>query len=1038
MKLQWTRVLIVLMAIVLVAACAFAQSGQGSVEGTVTDSSGAVVPSAALKLTNEATGLSFTTASNETGYFRFPVVPVGTYDLTAESKSFAPYTQKGFPVTVGGKVNLPISLSLASQKESVEVTGEAPVVETTRTNVASAVSARSVSELPVNGRNFLDFTLLTPGVVRDVRGGDLSFAGQRGTLNSLTIDGTDNNNTFFGQTLGRTGSGRAPYQFSEDAVQEFQVNTNGYSAELGRAGGAIINVVTKSGTNKFHGTAFEFFRDRGMNANDPIYSLNRAFAVSQGRPVPLKAGYHFNQFGGNIGGPVIKDKLFFFFDYDGQRNNVGNVVALTLPASSNPATFDQYQSAAYSYLTARANSYPTTFNQNVYLGKMDWIINAKNQASFRYNAQRFVGGALENSGASGSTGVPSTSSFEHTGNSNVNTDSFNLQLTSTLTNNLINVLKFSYQRDNEPGLANSNNPEALVREGGQNLLFVGRNSFSPRETTIHRQQYADSVSYVKGNNTFKFGFDIVNDHILNFFPGNFSGAYTFDSLENFGRSLAGVPLVAGSTSSLLEAFAGPGTTGPRTTPNMTQWGGFAQDDYRVTRNLTVNVGLRYDLQTYQQPSVINPAALAAGINTGTIHEDKNNFAPRLGFAYNLFGNNNTVVRGGYGMFFGNTPSILIGTALSNNGINVQTLSFSGAALPAYPNSICGGPVAAPSCAAPTGVGVASKPTIYAFANAYQQPLVHQYNLQVEHQLGKDMSVSLGYIGVKGTHLTRTRDINEANPSPASIQVSGDPSQVYNYLAYTQPRPLSAFSRVFQFEDTASSWYNGMILTFNKRFGDGFRFGATYTWSHAIDDAPDATAVVPGTDDGKLVYLPTNFAFDRSSSLNDVRHRFVLNGEYDFDRFAQNLNGISRRILGGWELSGILTAQSGQPYSAFLNSDLNGDGNSRNERAPGTARNTYYLPAIYSLDPRITKNVKVTERVNLKLMGEAFNVTNHFNVTGVRSTLFNVATGNATNICPGQASGAKCLVPQTSGSSAFGLPSADLGPRILQVAAKISF
>ncbi|MGZ4788020.1 MAG: TonB-dependent receptor [Terriglobales bacterium] len=1037
MKLQWTRVFIALIAVALVATCAVAQSAQGSLEGTVTDSSGAVLPSVTLKLTNEATGLSLTTASNEAGYFRFPVVPVGTYDLSADSKSFAAYTQKGVQVTVGSKLNLPVTLAVAGQKEAVEVTGELPIVETTRSNVASTIGQRAVSELPVNGRNFLDYTLLTPGVVRDVRSGDLSFAGQRGTLNSLTIDGTDNNNTFFGQTLGRTGSGRAPYQFSEDAVQEFQVNTNGYSAELGRAGGAIINVVTKSGTNQIHGTAFEFFRDRGMNANDPVYSLNRAFAIAQNRPLPLKPGYHFNQFGGNIGGPVIKDKLFFFFDYDGQRNNLGNVVALSLPATLNPANFDQYQTAAYNYLQQRANSYPTTFNQNVYLGKMDWIINSKHQASFRYNAQRFVGGALENSGAV-SSGVPSISPLEHTGNSNVNTDSFNMQLTSTLTNTTVNVLKFSYQRDNEPGLSNSNNPEALVRDSGQNLLYVGRNSFSPRETTIHRQQYGDTLSYVRGIHTFKMGFDIVNDHILNYFPGNFSGAYTFTSLEDFGLSLAGQPLPANSTSTLLEAFAGTGTTGPRTTPNMTQWGGFLQDDIRVTRNFTVNAGLRYDIQTYQQPSVTNPTALSASINTGVIHEDKNNFAPRLGFAYSPFGNNNTVIRGGYGMFYGNTPSILIGTALSNNGINVQTLSFTAANLPSYPNNVCGAPAVSPDCT-PSGNGQASKPTIYAFANHYEQPLVHQYNLQVEHQLGKDMSVSVGYLGVKGTHLTRTRDINEASPTPASIQVAGEPSQVYSYLAYTQPRPLTSFSRVFQFEDTASSWYNGLVTTFNKRFNDGFRLGATYTWSHAIDDAPDATAVVPGTDDGKLVYLPTNFGFDRSSGLNDVRHRFVLNGEYDFDRFAHNLSGASRAILGGWELSGILTTQTGQPYSAFLNSDLNGDGNSRNERVPGTTRNTYNLPATYSFDPRITKNVKVTERVNLKLIGEAFNVTNHFNVTGVKSTMFNVAsnTANATP-CSGQAVGQKCLVPQTSGSTAFGLPSTDLGPRILQVAAKITF
>lgn len=1031
------RVLVALVAITTCAVSVLAQAGQGSVEGTVTDPSGAVVPGVNLKLTNTATNVSFNATTNEAGYFRFPVVPVGNYDLAAEAKSFATYERKGIPVTVGSKVNLPFALGVSNKTETVEVTSELPIVETTRSTLSQTVNAAAVTNLPVNGRNFIDFTLLTPGVARDVRTGDLSFAGQRGTLNSLTIDGTDNNNTFFGQTLGRTGSGRAPYQFSEDAVQEFQVNTNGYSADLGRAGGALVNVVTKSGTNQFHGTGFWFYRDRGMNANDPIYSYNRAYAIAGGRPLPLKPGYHYNQFGGNIGGPVWKNKVFFFFDYDGQRNTIGNVVSLILPSGVNPAAFDADQTRAYNYLQARANSYPTTFNQNVYLGKIDWVVNQKNQLSLRYNAQRFEGGNLENSGAV-SSGVPSTSSLEHTGNSNVLTDSFNLQLTSTLTNSLVNVLKFSYQRDSEPGLANSNNPEALIRESGQNLLFVGRNSFSPRETTIHRQQYADSLSWVKGTHTLKFGFDILKDNILNFFPGNFSGAYTYSSLKDFGLALNNQPVTAGSTSSLTEAFAGTGTTGPRTTPNMVQYAFFGQDDWRATRNLTLNFGVRYDLQTYQQPSVTNTDALAAGINTGIIHQDKNNIAPRLGFAWTPFNDSTTVVRGGYGVFYGNTPSILVGTALSNNGVNVQTLSFSGAALPSYPNNICGAPTAAPNCNVPSG-GTSGKPTIYVFAHNYQQPMIQQFNLQVERQLAKDLAVTVGYLGVRGSHIQRTRDINLFGPTPASIQVSGSPSTVYNYLAYSSARPIAAFSRIFQFEDTANSNYNGLVVTLNKRFSHGFAGGIAYTWGHAIDNAPDATAVVPGVDDAKLTYYPTLPNFDRSSSLNDVRHRFVLNYNWDLDTYTKGFTGVKRGVLGGWQLSGIFTAQSGQPYSAFLNSDLNNDLNSRNERVPGTARNTYTNPTLVTLDPRITKSIPIGERARLQLIGEAFNVFNRFNITSVRNTLYNVASNTASSTpCPGQAVGQRCLIPQLTGQTGFGQPFTDLGPRILQVAAKISF
>ncbi|HZU23302.1 MAG TPA: TonB-dependent receptor, partial [Terriglobales bacterium] len=825
--------LVSLFASLLLCAAAFAQVGnEASLEGTITDPTGAVVPNVVVKLVNTGTGAAFSATSNDSGYFRFPVITVGTYELTASPSGFSPYTLKGIEVAVGAKINLPVALAVGGQRESVMVTAETPVIETTRTPVAETVDHHAVSELPVNGRNFMDFVLLTPAVVKDVRGGDLSFAGQRGTLNSLTIDGTDNNNTFFGQTLGRTGSGRAPYQFSEDAVQEFQVNTNAYSAELGRAGGAITNVVTKSGTNSLHGTAFEFFRDRGLNATDPIYGLNKAFALAAGRPAPIKPGYHYNQFGGNIGGPIVKDKLFFFFDYDGQRNNFGEVVSFALPSSANPATFNSFQTAAYNYLLARSGSYAATFNQNVYLGKVDYNLNSRNQFSARYNAQRFLGANLENSGSvtSGST----VSAFEHTGASNVNTDTASLQWTNTLRNNLINVARFSYQRDNEPGFANSNNPEAIVQQGGVTLLDVGRNSFSPRETTIHRQQYADTMTWVKGRHTIKGGADILRDHILNFFPGNFSGSYTFSSLDDFGHSLAGQPLAPGSTSFLLEAFPGAGTTGPRTTPNMLQTGLFVQDDWRVSSRLSLNLGARYDVQTYQQPSVTNPAALAAGINTGTIHEDKNNLAPRIGFAYTPFNDNKTVVRGGWGIFYANTPSILIGTALSNNGINVATLTYGAAALPAYPNNQCGAPAASSACAPPVG-GASSPPSIYFFKPDYQEPMVQQYNLQVERQLSKTTSFSIGYLGVRGTHLTRTRDINLNQPTPASITLAGSPSTVFNYMVYPSARPIAGFSRMFQFEDTAHSGYNGLIATFNQRFTRGASVGVSYTWSHAIDD-----------------------------------------------------------------------------------------------------------------------------------------------------------------------------------------------------------
>src|SRR6266700_883889 len=1017
-----TAVVISVVSVALVAFSAAQSGNQGTLEGTLVDQSGAIVPGGEIVAIHTSTGATYKSTTADDGFFRFPLLPVGVYDLTVKHKGFANLNEKGIQLTIGAKVNLKLSLKVSSLESTVDVTAEAPVVETTRTQVSSTVNERAVSDLPVNGRNFIDFALLTPGVNRDERGGDLSFAGQRGTLNSLTVDGTDNNNTFFGQTLGRTGSGRAPYQFSQDSVQEFQVNTNGYSAAFGRAGGAVINVITKSGTNTFHGTVFEFFRDRAFNANDPIYDLQFANAAP-GR-LPIKPGYHFNQFGGNVGGPIVKDRLFFFFDYDGQRNNTGNPVLLTLPTPADPA-----QTAAENYLLARASNYNRTFNQNVYLGKIDYNINNGNQLSGRYNAQRFVGQAQENSGTA--------SALEHTGASNVSSDTISLQETATLTSHLLNVAKFSYQRDSEPGLANSINPEAIVRNAGQTLLNVGRNSFSPRETTIHRQQYSDTVSWTRGRHNFTFGMDILHDSILNFFPGNFSGSYTFASLEDFGRSLQGLPVTAAGNS-FTEAYPGANTTGATTHPNLLQYAGFIQDDWRLGKGLTLNVGVRYDVELAAQPTVQNPAALAFGFNTAKIPNDTNSFAPRLGFAWQPVQDKQLVVRGGYGIFFGTTPSIMYGTADSNNGINVQTLTFNASVvnpLPAsYPNVTCGPPTASAGCPVPTGATLPA-PTIYEFNKNYGQPYVQQYNLGVEYELVKNLSISVGYLGVRGVNLQRTRDINEPATEVHTNIIVQDTGQVLTYNKHTGSRPFAGFGRIFEFESNANSTYNGLVFQVNKNFSNNFQMSTSYTWSHVIDDVPDATAVVPGTDDGKLAYDPNNLGLDRANGSNDVRHRFILNSIWDLNYTKGIGNRFVKTLAEGWQIAFIFNAQSGEPYSALVNTDLNNDGNSRTERVPGFGRNTFNMPAIVSLDPRVTRKINIGERVKLQLIAEAFNILNHENITGVRNTLFAVTGGQ--------------LVRQTFstpnvGINAFGLPSAaningqgNVG-RVLQLAAKISF
>jgi Carboxypeptidase regulatory-like domain/TonB dependent receptor len=1008
----------------IITSQALAQGGnQGILEGVVTDASGAVLSSATITVTDSSKGAELKATSNDSGIFVFPVVPVGTYTVRVQHDGFAPVEANDVQISVGGKVNLPLHMQVAGGTETIRITEEAPVIDTTRTTVAETINELAVANLPTNGRNFLDFALLTPGVVRDVRGGDLSFGGQRGTLNSLTIDGTDNNNTFFGQTLGRTGSGRAPYQFSQDAVQEFQVNTSSYAPEFGRAGGAVINVVTKSGTNQFHGTAFEFFRDRGLNSNDQSYSMQRDFFNRNLRgTAPLKPGYHYNQFGGNLGGPVIKDKLFFFFDYDGQRNQAGVPVSLSLPTPTNAA-----QAAAVKYLQDRSQTYNTTFNQDVYLGKLDYSLNDRNQISLRYNAQRFNGQNLENSGT--------TSAQEHTGASNVISDTVGLQWNSTITSKLINTLRLSYQRDSEPGKANSINPEAAVRSNNALQLTVGRNNFSPRETTLHRQQYADTLSYVLSTHTLKFGFDILHDSILNLFPGNFSGAYTFDTLDNFGNSLLGLPLNLPTTPTsnlqLVQAYAGPGTTGPRTTPNLLQAAFFLQDDWRITPRLTVDYGLRWDRETFHQPSVQNATALQTDFNTANIPVDDMNFGPRVGFAWQPTADGKTVVRGGSGIFFGNTPSILVGTASSNNALNVQTLTFrptkNNPYFPNYPNNTCGAPTTAPNCTIPATTGIQSASNIYVFSQQYHQPEIIQWNLQVQQQLAKDFSATLGYLGVRGLRIQRTRDANFVSEAPATIQSTD--GKTFTYEKISSQLLNSGFNHIFQFESTAHSTYHGMTAQLDKRFGNGLQLNLAYTWSKVLDDAPDATAVVVGSDDGKLVYDPLRPRLDLGRGNDDIRNRFVFSEVWNFDPFVGNLTGISRRLLGGWTLSSILTAQSGLPFSPTLSADLNADGISRNERVPGVSRNLLTMPNFYSLDPRITKDVSIAEGVKFQLITEAFNILNHTNIVGLTTNQY-LVTGTT-------------LTPNSTGTTAFGVPTsfgsnASYNGRVIQLAGKIVF
>jgi len=1006
-----------------VAAFAQSQATTGNIEGRVLDPKEAAVPGATVTATNQQTGLERTATTNGEGSYLIILLPPGTYIVRASASGFAQSEIKDVTVNVGGKTPLDINLSVGGASGTVTVSSEAPAIETTLTSVSTTINSRAIENLPVNGRNYLDFATLTPGVIRDQnREGDLSVGGQKGTLNNLQVDGADNNNTFFGQSFGRTGV-RPPYQFSEESVQEFQVNQNGFSAEFGRAGGAVINVVTKSGTNNFHGGAFEYFRDESLNANTPQLKASQFQRGLPNKRPPLQ----INQFGGRLGGPIRQNKAFFFFTYDGQRQQLPNFL--------DPPNFFAQPANIKALLSPKLNTYQINRNQDVVMVKSDISLSKNNQLSLRLNHQNFTGKNNEFTGTLGTQ--------EHSGDSIAKTTTFSGALISTLSSSTTNEVRFQFAKDREPGLANSTAPEAQINTGS-GFLLIGRNNFSPRETTIKRIQFIDNVSYLRGRHNFKTGIDINRDRIFNFFPGFFSGQYTF-TYASFGTN---------TPSAFAQSFAGAGTTGPTTHPNSTDFAVFLQDDFRWNPKLTLNLGVRYDKQFMAKPPVQNPDTqlLTNGLDTSRQPNDSNNFGPRAGFSYAP--NEKTVIRGGYGIFFSRTTAIMLGTAHSNNGVNILGVTLNCAAVPnpcpTYPNIFTTAP----------GAG-ANIPNLFLFSKDYQQPYVQQGRLGIEREIMKDTTLSVTYLYFRGVHLSRTRDINLFPPVPTTAvdSVTGTTFTVQRFpgtgatpaAQFTSASPLRPnprFNRINLFENSANSRYQGLAIQGRRRFsqthlplfeGGGSQFLLSYTYSKAEDDKPDQTSVVPGGgDDSKVAENPFDLRNEWSHSDADQRHRLVFSSVVDLGKVKSG-NQALRALFNDWSLSGITQLQSGFAYSAQVGADLNRDGNSRDDRVPGFKRNSFHTPAVYQTDARITRTIRTSETTKLRLILEGFNIWNRAN-TGLApgGGYFSFVNINQYRAFTADQPNNRLVLLPALPANAFGLPRSIITPRQLQLAIKFDF
>lgn len=997
------------------SAAIFAQSTtDGAIGGTVKDPAGAVVPNASVTVRNEGTNLTKNATTDSEGRFRVVQLQPGNYTVTVGVTGFAEFTQKNVVVEVGRITGLDIELSTTALAETVQVTAEAPVINTEQQDFSTNINQVSINELPINGRRASNFVLLTPGAVPDGDFGLISFRGISGLLNNSTVDGGNNNNQFFSEEAGRT---RISSSISQAAVREFQVNTSNYSAEYGRAAGGVINTVTKSGTNEFHGQLFYYNRDNDLGARNPR-GFRNVLVNNVVTLEPLKPEDVRHQFGGAIGGPIVQDKLFFFFSYDQQKRTfpgIANFSSATfldtinrtnLTASSRGLSNAQID-AARNFLVGLTGEVPRRQDSYLLLPKIDWHINEKNTFTFTFNR-------LRNESPNGIQTQPTvTRGIASFGDDFVDIDYGIFRLTSTLTPTVINEARVKVGREHLFQFSNPPSPgEPTTGPGGRSpsvaisggLTFGKPNFLERRALPLEKNvQIVDNVTLTRGNHTIKIGGDVnyTRDRLDNLFSEG--GVYSYNNINDFivdytnftsngalraaGRQCSTSTRLAGNcyTSNFQQGFGTPAFEF-----STTDLAFYVQDDWRWSPRLTVNLGLRYEVQLMPEPQIPNPLAP----QTGSFPTDKNNFGPRGGFAYDLTGDGKTSVRGGVGVYYGRLINSTISNAITNTGVDrgqVQIFtSPSSSSAPIFPNVIA--PPA--SIANPTGAHVPGS-SIVVLAEDLHLPMIVQGDFIVERQIARNTVVSASYLGSRGRFLPVFINKNIAPATQtATLTVSGGPfsGQSVTVPVFTQ-RIDPNFFNITEVRGAVESTYNALVLQANRRLTNGLQFQVNYTLSRARDNGQTSvtfTSTNTPTD-------PFNLELDEGVTNFDVPHRFVASAIWSPKKFGLDETALGRAIFGGWTIAPIVTAQSGRPYSAevsgrpisaALNSSLTGSGG--NSFFLPLGRNSFRQPKIVNVDARLSRRFNFTETVNLEFLIEGFNLFNRTHVTGVNDRAFSIS------------------------------------------------
>jgi hypothetical protein len=904
----------------------------GTITGTVTDPTGAVVPKAQITVTDERTNAARDALTNDDGDYTVALLPPGRYRVAVERAGFRRSVHGNVRLDVDQTARVDFALQVGILNEELNVSDTPPIVQTDTSTLGQVIDGRNVRDLPLNERNFLSFALLAPGSQLPVegsqnstQGGALSVNGAREQSNNFLLEGVDNNDPYINQYVALP---------SVDAIEEFKVQSSDYSAEYGRSGGAQVNVILKSGTNQLHGGVFEFFRNRHMDARN-FFDFPECTAAS----IPGTCGpiprFDRNQFGGTLGGPIRKDKTFFFFSYEGLRLRQATTREATVPSQvqlqaarallppgfhndAGEAVVNLYPAANAGANLATSNTFvssPVIRNtENLVLVKVDHHAGAKDRLTAhyaRFGEDRFNPFDPVNV----FTNLPGYGSYTLNNGQNAG-----LGWTHVFTSNAINELRLGFNRMRAGALQESYGinrsaelgfPDVLTNPvdlGYPDVNLLGFDGIGEpvnypqdrHDTTVH---LSDNLSWIHGRNQFKFGTDIRYIQVNNYLDFVARGDWFFQAGAEAGfhatPTMALAQLMAGFPD---YAVAVKGDT--FNSLRSTGMNYYIQDDIHVVPRLLLNVGLRYEYngpptETHDRFSVPDLSANSAscspvpdcqfvragtnGIPRATYYPTRTDFAPRIGVAWRPMKTERWVVRSAYGIFYdvgifnisifprANPPFYDLFFFPNNGSYLIQTILNQPAQPIVQPNVI---------------------------ARNFRDGYMQQWNVDLQYEVRPNWMIDAAYVGSRGTHLADVRDLNQTNPA-------------------TNVAPFPQFSSILYVESGSSSSYNAMQLRSERRVGHGLTFLAAYTFSKSIDDV---SAVFGGSVGSGLPQDSNNLRGDRGLSDFNVQHRLTVSSVYDLpfgQMWAKGSAGLRKRLLDNWQASGILTAQSGSPFTVNL-------------------------------------------------------------------------------------------------------------------------